>query len=432
MATVATQHELALFGGPKAVTIAPADAERWRPPVERELELVTQLIRQRYLSAAGYGFARGVEEEFRARLGVKHCASQNNGTSTLWAAYFAVGVGPGDEVLHPAFTWICSIAPAVFLGARPVFCEIDPETLLIDPEDAARRITPRTRAISVVHLFGNPCDMDRIMALARRHQIAVIEDCSHAHGATYGGRPVGTIGDVGCFSLQGTNPGGKAVSGGEGGFLATDDDHLWERVMAFGHLNRVGLEDEYVSPEYQRLGNTALGLKFRAHPLALALAKASLETLDERNQRRRASAAVLWAALERLPGLSPVRSYPQAQMGGFYGGVKGLYHPEQLDGLPLARFVEAMAAEGAPMHGRAYDLTHLLPLFAEGFDLYGGERGPLAGDYRGYRPGDLPITEAVHPRIASFPALIDPTPGYLDQYIAALEKVTRNAHELLA
>jgi dTDP-4-amino-4,6-dideoxygalactose transaminase len=430
VATATAAQRLAVLGGPPAVTAGPA--ERWRPPVERELELVSGLLRARFLSGAGSGFVREVEEEFRATLGVKHCASQNNGTSTLWAAYFAAGVGPGDEVLHPAFTWICSIAPAVHLGARPVFCEIDPRTLVIDPADVARRITPRTRAISVVHLFGNPCDMDAIMAVARRHRLAVIEDCSHAHGATYKGRPVGTLGDVGCFSLQGGNPGGKAVAGGEGGFVATDDDRLWERVMAFGHLNRAGLQDEYVSPEYRRLGPTGLGLKFRAHPLALALAKASLETLAERNERLRANAAVLRDALARLPGLTPVATYPGAQMGGFYGGLKGLYDPAALGGLPLDRFVAAMRAEGAPMHGRAYDLTHLLPVFAEGFDLYGGGRGPLAGDYRGYRPGDLPVTEAVHPRIVSFPALIDPAPGYLDQYVGALEKVTAQAPALVA
>jgi perosamine synthetase len=430
MVTIAPHERLALLGGPKAVTLGPA--ERWRPPVERELELVTALIRQRYLSVAGRGFARELEDDFGAWLGVRHCASQNTGTSTLQAAYFAVGVGPGDEVVHPCYTWICSIAPAVHLGARPVFCEIDPHTLTVDPADVARKITPRTRCISVVHLFGNPCDMDAIMAVARRHGLPVVEDASHAHGATYGGRKVGTIGAVGCFSLQGTNPGGKAVSGGEGGMIVTDDDRLWERLLAYGHLNRAGLGDEMVSPAYRALGNTGLGLKFRAHPLALALAKASFETLEERNAGIAETRRRLAQDLAGIPGLSLTSTYPKAQMGGFYGGLKGIYHPEALGGLPVDRFIEAVQAEGAPMSGRAYDLHHLLPLFAEGFDLFGGGRGPLTGDYRGYRRGDLPVSEAVHPNVVSFPALIDPPPGYLDQYLGALAKVVARHQDLSA
>jgi perosamine synthetase len=422
-------EQLASRGGSPAVTINPA--ERWQPPVEREIELVSRLIRERYLSAAGRGFAREFDDEFRDWLAVKHCASQNTGTSTLQAAYFAVGVGPGDEVLHPCYTWICSIAPAVHLGARPVFCEIDPETLVIDPADMERRITPRTRCISVVHLFGNPADMGAIMDVARRHHLPVVEDCSHAHGATYGGRKVGTIGDVGCFSMQGTNPGGKAVSGGEAGMIVTNDDRLWERIMAYGHLNRKGLVNEYVSPEYQALGETGLGLKFRAHPLALALAKISFETLEWRNQRISENRQRLAVALERLPAITLVKSYSRARMAGFYGGLKGIYHPERLGGLPVDRFLAAVRAEGAPMSGRAYDLHHLLPFFARGFDLYGGGRGPLTGDYRGYRPGDLPVSEAVHPNIVSFPALIDPAPGYLEQYGDALEKVAAHYRELL-
>lgn len=428
MSNGGTNQRLAILGGTPAVTIGPA--ERWSPPVEREIELVTALIRARALSGAGAGFPKVFEDDVGAWLGAKHCASQFNGTSTLQAAYFAVGVGPGDEVIHPCYTWICSIAPAVHLGARPVFCEIDPETLVADPADIERRITPRIRCLSVVHLFGNPCDMDAIMAIARRHDLAVVEDSSHAHGATWRGRKVGTIGDVGCFSLQGANPGGKAVAGGEGGLIVTDDDRLWERILAYGHLNRTGLTDEYVSEAYRALGATGLGLKFRAHPLALALAKASFETLEWRNARITEHKNHLFDALEGLPGIVPVRTYPDARMGGFYNGLKAIYRPDQLGGLSRERFVAAMQAEGVPLSDRTFDLHHLLPLFAGGFDLYGGGRGALAGDYRGYKRGDLPVSEAVHPNILSFPALIDPPPGYLDQTIAALEKVTE-AHQAI-
>ena len=424
-----TTNMLALHGGTPVVTVAPA--ERWQPPVEREIELVTGLIRDRYLSAAGKGFAKQFEDEFASWLGVKHCAAQSSGTSALQAAMFSVGVGPGDEVICPSHTWISSISPAIHLGARPVFCEIDPQTLVLDPADVARRISPRTRCIVAVHLWGNPADMDALLALGQQHSVAVIEDCSHAHGATYRGRKVGSIGAVGCFSMQGGSPGGKAVGAGEGGLIVTSDDHLCERILAYGHFNRAGLEDELISPEYKALGHLALGLKFRAHPLALAIAKASFETLEERNARIAANRQRLFDALAELPGITPVQTYAGAQLGGFYGGLKAIYYPQVFGGLPVERFVAAANAEGAKLSAGPYELLHLIPLFAQGFDFYGGGRGPLTGDYPGYRPGDLPVTEDVHPRILSLPALIDPSPGYIDQYADALAKVADHAYDLL-
>ena len=143
----------------------------------------------------------------------------NSGTAALHSAYFACGVRPGDEVIVPSYTFFASAAPMLPLGGRPIFCEIDPATLTADPADIERRITDKTRAICVVHVWGNPARMDAICEIAKRHNLRLIEDCSHAHGATYLGRPVGSWGDIGCFSLQGQKP----VSGGEAGIAVTSD-----------------------------------------------------------------------------------------------------------------------------------------------------------------------------------------------------------------
>jgi dTDP-4-amino-4,6-dideoxygalactose transaminase len=124
-----------------------------------------------------------------------------NGTATLHSAYFAVGVGPGKEVIVPSYTWHATATPVLQCGATPVFCDIDPRSLNADPDDIERRITERTQAICVVHVWGNPAEMDRIMEIANRYKIKVIEDCWHAHGAVYKGKSVGAWGDIGCFSL---------------------------------------------------------------------------------------------------------------------------------------------------------------------------------------------------------------------------------------
>ena len=416
---------LALHGGPKAVTIEDPDA--WEVFGPEQAAVTEELAAAHELSAHGAGITPEFERPFADYVGRKHALSQMNGTSTLWGAYFAVGVGPGDEVIHPTYSWIGAVAPAVFLGARPVFCEVNPDTLAADPMDIAGRITVRTRAISVVHLFGNPVDMGTIMDIAHRHGIPVIEDCSHALGAEWDGRKVGSVGDIGCFSVQGEGRG--AVSIGEGGVVVTDNQEYYERLLIAGHLNRRGIADELTRPEYGALLNTALGVKFRAHALALGLGREQMKRLDELNQKRRAVHQRFNQMAEEIPGLSPVKVLEKATPGGYYG-YRLLYDPEEMGGVPMETYVEAVQAEGADVAPCDYPLLHTLPLFAEGFDIYGGGRGPLAGDYPGYKLGDLPVSEAAHARVLALPAFTDPKPGVLEEYMEAFRKVAANAGAL--
>ena len=422
------EQKLAILGGPPAVRVEAK--ENWPVPKERIKQAVNALIDNDIWSQSGEGVPLELERRFAEYIGTDFCLLQHNGTSTLWAAYYAVGVKRGDEVIHPCYTWICAISPAVHMGARPVFCEIDPETLLIDPDDVEKRITPRTKAISVVHLYGNVCDMDAIMEIAQRHNIAVIEDASHAHGAEWDGQKVGSIGDVGCFSMQGTPPGGKALPAGEAGLITTNDRRLYERILLFCHLNRRGVAEEFTNPLYREMAPTNLGLKFRAHPWAAAAALVMLDSLDYRNQKRMEYMMKIYRALEKIRGIDPVKILPKAKPGGFYGGMHMLYRPEELENLPVERLIEALEAEGVDMKHRGYGLTHRLKLFSEGFDIY-GDGGPLTGDYPGYPEGSLPISEEVHNRILGMPTFIHETPGYSDQVIEAMKKVTENYRELL-
>ncbi len=212
---------LAILGGKPAVTIQ--DPEQWRRPIEEEKKAVCELIDKGFLSGAGSGLPKEFEDEFREFVGAEYCLTVNHGSTALASAYYAVGVGPGDEVITPAAGYICSYEGAIHLGARPVFCDIDPKTLLIDPEDAERKITERTRAINPVHLNGRVCDMDAFMDIGRKYGLAIVEDAAHAHGSEWDGKKVGNIGDIACFSLQGTVPGGKPIAGGEGGIVTTNN-----------------------------------------------------------------------------------------------------------------------------------------------------------------------------------------------------------------
>lgn len=211
------------------------------------------------------------EHEFASYMGVDYCVAVNSGTSALLTGMTALGIGPGDEVIVPGYTFIASISSIIFTRAVPVLAEID-ESLTIDPEDIKRKITKNTKAIMPVHMMGNPCKMDEIMKIAKENNFYVIEDCCQAAGGSYKGKKLGSIGDVGCFSLNRF----KTINSGDGGVVITKDKKLYERAFAFhdqGHFpNRMGSE----------YGNrTTMGLDFRMTELQGAVALAQVRKLDK-------------------------------------------------------------------------------------------------------------------------------------------------------
>jgi len=424
--------KLALLGG-DAVCQFPR-TELWEPNRERELALCQQIIEQRAFSDTGHPIALEFERKFREQVaGTEYVLPQCNGTSTLLAGYFGVGVGPGDEIISPTYNWLCSFGPATLLGARPVFCDIDPETLCLDPADLPRWLTERTKAVCVPHLFGAVCDMDPILAFAREHGLRVVEDCSHSHGARYDGKLIGSLGDVGCFSMQGGSPGGKPVAAGEGGVVGTNSRHCYERILAMGHLNRYNIGSEFTEEPLNRLTRAGWAMvKFRPNNLSLCIATVALEALEYRNRRVQENYDRLLELLRDVSCLQPIKEYPKAQNGGYYGYMRIIYRPEVLDGLPAERFQQAVAAEGANLSGRAYDGYHLTPPYDTGMAYYDDGRGPLsaAQGYVPQRRGDLPQAEKVIPNILALPTMIDPPEGYVEAFAAAIRKVQDNYGEL--
>ncbi|MBI2842952.1 MAG: DegT/DnrJ/EryC1/StrS family aminotransferase [Armatimonadetes bacterium] len=245
---------------------------------EEERQEVLDVLSSGYLFRYGKEGHRGfkakaytLEQEYARYSGVDYCIAVSSGTASLVLALQAMGIGPGDEVIVPAYTFIAGYTSMIHVGAMPVLAEID-ESLTLDPDDIEHRITANTKAILPVHMLGNQCDMDAIMEIAKRHGLQVIEDSCQANGASYHGDKIGTRGAMGCFSLNCF----KTISCGDGGLLITNDVDLYERAFAFhdqGHRpNRAGVE----------VGNRqVLGLNFRITELTSAVALAQLRKLDK-------------------------------------------------------------------------------------------------------------------------------------------------------
>ncbi|MBN2154254.1 MAG: DegT/DnrJ/EryC1/StrS family aminotransferase [Candidatus Lokiarchaeota archaeon] len=230
---------------------------------------------------------KALEEEFSKYTGVKHARAVNNGTAALMCALHGAGIKPGDEVLVPSFTFIATANTILECGAMPVFVEVDRATFNMDPADAGRKITGRTRAIMPVHLYGLPADMEALEEVAAKHDLKVIEDACQAHGAAYKGRKAGAIGDVAAFSFYPTK---NMVCGGEGGIVTTDDDAIIERVKLYANH---GQAQKYI--------HASIGFNFRMQEVNGVVARASLGALDANNAKRRENAGLYDEALAAIP-----------------------------------------------------------------------------------------------------------------------------------
>ncbi len=424
---VQVTERLALDGGPKAVTLPYRD--RWEVISDDEVAAVTGLLQNVRTGKSGwYDVLDLFEREYAEFVGTKYALAHSNGTATIHAAVFAAGVKAGDEVIVPSYTWHASITPILHCGGTPVYCDIDPATFTADPADIERKVTGKTKAIVVTHVFGNPAKIDEIMAVSGRHGLTVIEDASHAHGGSYDGKPVGSIGHIGCFSLQAS----KAMAAAEGGVVTTDDPNLFDRMVVLGHYGRI--QKKLTTDTFKELHEIGLGVKYRANPLGIAMARAQLRRLPELNEKRRAWFAWLNRALSDLPGFRPQRAYPKAQMGGLLL-YTGAFDPA-VTGIPTPAILKALIAEGVNCQPGitpfGYGRMHLEPALSTfPFDGLGGPWGAPGGDGRRAIPaGGLPNSEWLAANAFWMNTLVDPAPELLEQVSAAFHKVLGNVDRL--
>lgn len=260
----------------------------YRPSLRgNEKKYVNECLDSTWISSRGR-FVGEFETAFAQKVGVEHAASVCNGTVALHLALLALGIEAGDEVIVPTLTYIASVNAIAYTGATPVFVDSHPDTWQMDPEDVRRHITPRTRAIMPVHLYGQACDMDALMAIAREHRLFVVEDCAEAFGTLYKGQHVGTFGDISTFSFFGN----KTVTTGEGGMVITNDKTLATRAR---HYKGQGLA------EHREYWHDVVGYNYRMTNIAAAIGLAQLETADGVVARKRQLAQRYTEALAGLP-----------------------------------------------------------------------------------------------------------------------------------
>ncbi len=362
---------------------------------EEEIQEVLEVLRSRWLYRYGAeqdpNFKRKVltlEEQIARMSHVNHAVAVNSGTSALLVALGALSIGPGDEVIVPGYTFIASISSIVYARAIPVLAEID-RTFNLDPADVAAKVTPRTKAIMAVHMMGNPARLDELKAIADRHGIALIEDAAQAFGASYKGRPIGSIGTIGCFSFNAY----KTITAGDGGMVITSDRNLYERAFAFhdqGHSpGRTGVE----------VGQRPfIGLDFRMTEVQAAVLLGQLKKLPQILSHLRANKTRFKQIVAQLPGIE-FRELPDPD-----GEICTLLTVI----LPTAEIAEKIAAE---IGGR--------PMSAAGWHVYNNMENIL--EQRTITPEQCPFTCPYYtskaPRIKYYQGMLPNTDALLARSI---------------
>jgi perosamine synthetase len=370
--------ELALNGGPKTKTTPFGTGKRFGT---EELQQLREALEQNTLF---YWSGRKVKQfcaDFAQMYDVPHCVATSSGTASLHVAVAALGIGAGDEVITSPITDMGSLIGILFQGAIPVFADVDPHTYNMDPTSIEARITPRTRALMVVHLAGNPCDMDAIMAIAEKYNLKVIEDCAQSYLSIYKGCPAGTIGDVGCFSLNDF----KHISAGDGGMCITKDPEIARQLAYYAdkHYHRDGSGRD---PEW-------LAANYRMSELVGAVAIAQLKKVRGICERRNKLGDMLTGLISDLPGIQPHRITPGGKSSYWFYMLRV---NEQELGAARSEFVKAVRAEGIPCsEGYIARPVYCYDVLTKG-QVFKNTRFPLdVPDVPPYGPGMCPTAEEV-------------------------------------
>lgn len=325
-------NKLAINGGKMYKTV---EFPTWPMSGEREMELVEEVVKSRNWWRMTGDKVETFEREFGKLHDAKYCLGVTNGTHALELALATLDIGRGDEVIVPGFTFISTATAVFYCNATPVPVDVCSKTLCLDPDAFEKAITPNTKAVIPVHMAGHSCDMDRICEIAKKHNIKIIEDASHAHGAEWKNKKIGTFGDIGTFSCQN----GKLMTAGEGGAILTNSKELYEKAYLIHTGGR---------PKGDKLyQHVLLGTNYRMSEVQAALLIAQLERLEKLNAIREKNASILDEMLKEVDGITPQGRDENATLNTHY--MYMFYYDEsKFGGLSRNDFVEALNAEGIP------------------------------------------------------------------------------------
>ena len=361
-----------------------------------------------------------LEREFAEYHKTRHAVAVTNGTHSLEMILTGLGVGYGDEVIIPDYTFIATATAVLFVNAIPIPVDIEPDTFCLDPDRVEAAITPDTRAIIHVYVAGNTGRIDRLRAVAARHHVPLIEDAAHGHGTSWDGIPAGNHGRAGSFSFQAS----KTMTAGEGGMIVTNDDSLAENLESLRNCGRVKGKPFYV--------HEALGSNYRMTEFQGALLRVQLRRLRDDVPRRHENAVYLDRLLSQIPGIRPQHKDPRLTMQGHYI-YAFLYDPDAFQGLTREGFIEAIEAEGLVCQ-ESYPAVHSTPLFArhQFGPRFGGGSRALYSRLPDYAEMRFPVAARVAGQAVWFPHRVLLSDRQAMEEIAeAVSRIQRHASEAL-
>lgn len=417
-------NKLALFGG-KPI-ISDEKPHVWPIVTEKMEDYLITTLRSERLGYSENSVTREFEEIFARYHGCHYAIATNSGTSALLLAYFACGIGSfdgseSDEVIVPAYGFFATASPLLYLGAKPVFCDVEPETGNIDATKIANLITPKTKAIAVTHIAGHPANMAAILEIARLYGLKVIEDCSHAHGSCLSNQLVGTFGDIAAFSFQT----GKIISSGEGGIVLTNDKSHLLRISALANFRRLeGLPEEI--PSF--LEETGLGLKLRLSPLSASLALYHLDELEELIQKRSERLNYLTQginAIEDKVFMPPITKANVTRRSFYEYPIRCLAVEQKR--LPLSMIKAALKAEGLVIRHSNTKAIHHLPLLMMTLpEAYAQLDNFSETKFTHKNNLSMPEADRLTQISLTLPTFTTEPFALIDKYIQAIEKINRH------
>jgi dTDP-4-amino-4,6-dideoxygalactose transaminase len=407
-----TTEELPAFAGGKPAKTKPFSKQKRYG--DEELEQLKEALAQGTLFYAQGKKVKTLEEQFAKHHGAKHAVACSSGTAAIHSAMMAAGISPGDEVIVPPITDMGSIVPILFQGAVPVFCDLDPNSYLMTPATIEKRITPKTRAVLAVHLWGNACDLGAITKLCDDRKLTLIEDCAQAFGCKYDGKCVGNFGAMGCYSYNEF----KHISSGDGGMIITNDDALAKKL-------RLATDKCYDrSPNAKMRQATFLAANYRMTELQGAVAIAQLAKLDSIVSRRQKWCAKLSEQINGLPGITLPKVTDKCDPSWWFYMIR--VEPDVL-GATADEFTQAMHKEGVPM-GAHYigEPIYAYPLF-ENHSAFDHAEHPFKS--QSYKMGDCPEAEAILKTCCMLPINEGYTEDDLNDTVRAFNKVVNYLHQ---